>query len=80
MAGMLMDVADFLTRSGVPRIISLPVGAFTGYLVGSAMRLPFEKRLLMAAVGAVYCSLPNTFLLPLGTLVGVLSRLGILGK
>lgn len=80
LGGMILDAVDFLTPMALPAPISLGVGAVAGYLVGSAMRLSFEKRLLLAAVAAAYCSLKGTRIMPLGTLVGVLSRLGVLGK
>lgn len=79
-AGMILDAVDFLTPMALPAPISLTVGAFAGYLVGGAMRLPFEKRLLLAAVAAAYCSLKGTRIMPLGTLVGMLSKFGVLGK
>ena len=80
LGGMILDAVDFLTPMTLPPPVSLTLGAVAGYLVGSAMRLPFEKRLLMAAVGAAYCSLKGTRIMPLGTLLGMLSRLGVLGK
>lgn len=79
LGGMILDAVDFLTPMALPAPISLGIGAVAGYMIGSAMRLSFEKRLLMAAVGAAYCSLKGTRIMPLGTLVGVLSRLGVLG-
>ena len=80
MAGMILDAVDFLTPMALPAPISITVGAVAGFLVGGAMRLPLEKRLLLAAVAAAYCSLKGTRIMPLGTLVGTLSRLGVLGK
>jgi hypothetical protein len=80
MGGMILDAVDFITPMGLPAPFSLAVGGVAGYMVGSAMRLSFEKRLLLAAVGAAYCSFKGTRVMPLGTLVGMLSRLGVLGK
>jgi len=80
LGGLFLDVADSLTGLGLPPKVSLVVGAVAGYWVAGAMGLPFKKRLLIAAVGAVYCSVRGTQFLPLGTLVGLLSRFGVRGK
>lgn len=74
LAGILIDLADFLTPLGLGAKLGVPVGALVGYLLGVRLGLTLRQRLILAAVGAAYCSLHGTRLLPLGTLVGALLR------
>lgn len=77
-AGLLLDLADLVTPIGMQRI-AVPLGLVVGYYAGLRMGLSLRQRLLLAAVGAAYCSLAATTHLPLGTLVGLLYRAGLFG-
>ncbi len=78
-AGMILDLADVVTPMGLKRF-AVPVGFVVGYSVGVRLDLALKQRLVLGAVGAAYCSLPGTMMLPIGTLVGVLFRAGVFGK
>ena len=76
-AGLLLDLADVVTPN--PRI-GLAVGFVVGLFAGTRMGLPIKGRLMLAGVGAAYCSLAATTTLPIGTVVGLLYRTGIFGR
>lgn len=71
LAGFVLDVVDFVP---VPPVI----GFLLGLLVGGALlrHLPLRggKRVLALLGCGVYCALPLTNVLPLGTVLGAASR------
>ena len=73
LGGLLIDLADLATPLGMGKL-GLLVGGLVGWWIGSALKLSPGKRLALAALGAVYCSLPGTRKLPLGTLAGAFVR------
>jgi hypothetical protein len=73
-AGMMIDAVDFITYGPIGLILGLPVGAAAGYWLGRSMRLESHMCWICAAVAGIYCTIPGTELLPLGTLVGALVR------
>ncbi len=75
LAGLLIDLADLVTPMGLGRL-GYPIGAAVGWWVGGQMGLSSQRRLWLVALGALYCGLPGTSRLPLGTIVGFASRLG----
>ena len=79
-AGMILDSVDLVTFGPVGLLLGLPVGAAAGYWLGRSMRLDHKSSLICAAAAAVYCTIPGTELLPLGTLVGALVRFEESGK
>lgn len=73
-AGMMIDAVDFITYGPIGLVLGLPVGAAAGYWLGRSMRLESHMCWICAAVAGIYCTIPGTELLPLGTLVGALVR------
>ena len=73
-AGMMIDAVDFITYGPIGLILGLPVGAAAGYWLGRSMRLESHMCWICAVVAGIYCTIPGTELLPLGTLVGALVR------
>ncbi len=77
---MLLDVVDLATYG--------PAGLYGGFLLGGAVgwwlagRYGASQRLRIAAAiaAAVYAATPATEFLPLGTLAGVILRLGELRR
>jgi len=73
--GLAIDLVDLATIG--------PIGLFAGALVGGFVTWSVAKRhglstnltRLMTVIGAVYCTVPFTELLPLATLLAVVSRL-----
>ncbi|MCC6578827.1 MAG: hypothetical protein IT440_00160 [Phycisphaeraceae bacterium] len=73
-AGMIIDVVDLLTFGSFGLVAGIPVGAFAGYWLGQSLGLSRRSRLLCALAAAVYCTVPFTEFVPLGTLVGAYAR------
>ncbi len=70
-AGMIIDAVDLITYGPV---LGIPVGSAAGYWLGRSMRLEPHMCWICAAVAGIYCTVPGTELMPLGTLVGALMR------
>jgi hypothetical protein len=70
-AGLCIDLVDFAT---FPPVLGLSFGALAGWWVGGRMALPLRLRVWLAAAAALYCALPGTNALPVGTILGALSR------
>ena len=77
LAGMLLDLLDFFTAGPIGVFAGLAVGGVGAYILGSLYKLPRNKKLWLALAAGVYCSMPGTAPIPLGTLVG--AWLGIQG-
>lgn len=70
MAGMLLDLVDFLTMGPVGFAAGLLVGGAVAFWIGSAYGLRNRDKWLLTLLSGAYCTLPFTAALPLGTLVG----------
>lgn len=73
-AGMIIDAVDFVTFGPVGLVLGLPVGGLAGYWLGHSLRLDKNACWFCALVAGIYCTIPFTELLPLGTIVGALTR------
>lgn len=73
-AGMIIDAVDFVTFGPIGLAIGIPVGAIAGYWLGQSMALEKNACIFCAVVAGIYCTIPFTELLPLGTMVGALVR------
>lgn len=73
-AGMIIDTVDFVTFGPIGLAIGIPVGAIAGYWLGQSMALGKNASLFCAVAAGIYCTIPFTELLPLGTMVGALVR------
>jgi hypothetical protein len=74
-AGALLDVIDFLTFGPVGLSVGWLVGGVAAWILSSLAGVPPWQRALWALAAAVYCSLPVTGVLPLGTILGLFLRL-----
>lgn len=73
-AGMTLDLMDLITFGPVGFVLGAPFGALAGYWMGTALRLDRMGIIFCTIAGGVYCTIPFTELLPLGTLVGAIVR------
>jgi len=71
---MIIDLVDLITFGPIGLILGLPVGAVAGYWLGHSMGLRSRGCWICAIAAGVYCTIPFTELVPLGTLLGALSR------
>ena len=74
-AGLIIDAVDLLTFGPVGLALGVPIGAAAGYWLARSLRLETNASLICAVMACIYCTIPGTELLPLGTLVGALVRL-----
>jgi hypothetical protein len=74
MAGMLIDSLDLITFGPVGLIAGLPLGAAAGYWLGQSMGLDRQGRRICSLAAGIYCTIPFTEIIPLGTIVGALCR------
>ncbi|MEJ7591325.1 MAG: hypothetical protein WKF77_07235 [Planctomycetaceae bacterium] len=73
-AGMIIDAVDFVTFGPIGLALGIPIGAIAGYWLGQSMGLGKNACLFCAVAAGIYCTIPFTELLPLGTMVGALVR------
>lgn len=74
-AGLIIDAVDFVTFGPIGLVLGFPIGAAAGYWLARSLRLESTASMFCALIAGVYCTIPGTELLPLGTLVGALVRL-----
>ena len=80
LAGLFIDLVDFVLRGPLGLRLGFPVGCMVGIVLGRYLGLPWTKTLILAFVAGLYCTLPGTAVLPLGTLVALLGKTSWLGK
>jgi hypothetical protein len=69
--GFLLDALDVLTFGPIGLRGGLIVGSIAGYFLLSSLQVPFRFRVPLAVLAGMYCAMPGTELLPLGTLLGL---------
>ena len=74
LGGIALDLLDFATLGPMGAKLGLPLGFLCGWWWGGQLGLRRRQRLTLALVAGVYCMLPGTRILPLGTLFGTLRR------
>ena len=74
MAGMLIDLFDVVTLGPMGVFLGVPIGGFAGYWLGKCLGLSNRGCLGCAAAAAIYCSVPFTEFVPLGSLIGAYVR------
>jgi hypothetical protein len=79
LAGLVVDFADLITPMGLGKL-GFPIGAGVGWWVGGQLGLKGRRRVGLTVLGAVYCGVPGTRLLPLGTLVGLITGVRGIGN
>jgi hypothetical protein len=73
--GMTLDLLDLVSLGPVGLKIGFPIGALAGYALFSLLQLPPKRRLLYSIAAGIYCAVPATAPLPLGTLLALLMKL-----
>lgn len=73
-AGLILDLVDLATFGPIGFFVGIPVGLAAGYWLGSCLGLERRHCVLCAMAAALYCTMPGTEFLPLGTLVGAFAR------
>ncbi len=73
-AGMIIDGVDFVTFGPIGLICGFPLGGLAGYWLGRCLGFDREMSIYCGLIAGVYCTIPGTELLPLGTLIGAYAR------
>ena len=73
-AGLIIDMVDAGTFGPIGLRLGLPIGGLAGYWLAGPMGFRGKRRLYVALAAGLYCWLPMTSVVPLGTLLGVLAR------
>lgn len=73
-AGMILDVVDLATFGPLGFFLGIPVGLAAGYWLGTCLGLERKHCVWIAMAAAIYCTMPGTEFIPLGTLVGAFAR------
>lgn len=74
-AGALLDLLDLATWGPVGLWVGLAAGGLAGWMLAPLLGWQGRSRWLGALGAGLYCMLPVTSILPLGTVVGLLSSL-----
>lgn len=74
-AGFLLDLVDLATYGPLGIWAGVVLGGAAGWLLAASLGVPRPRRLGYALVAGVYCTMPFTEFLPVGTLVGAVVRL-----
>lgn len=70
-AGLLLDALDLLTFGPLGLRGGLLLGAVAAFLLLSKVGVPLRVRVPLAVAAGLYCAIPGTELLPLGTLLSL---------
>ncbi len=73
-AGILLDVVDFFSLGPTGIIFGLVIGSAIGWYMTGIMNVPRRWRAPLSWLAGVYCVIPGTQVIPLGTLAGALGR------
>lgn len=73
-AGLILDLVDLATFGPLGFFLGIPVGLAAGYWLGTCLGLGRKHCVWIAMVAAIYCTMPGTEFIPLGTLVGAFAR------
>lgn len=74
MAGVIIDIMDAVTFGPVGLAVGIPIGGIAGYWLGKCLGLGPRGCWICAAAAGIYCSIPFTEFVPLGSLVGAYAR------
>jgi hypothetical protein len=80
LAGVIIDLADFLLRGPLGLYLGFPVGCILGIFLGLYIGLSWVKSSVLGIFAGIYCTIPGTFFLPLGTVAALLRGFGGTGN
>lgn len=69
-AGVVIDLVDLATMGVTGLYLGMPLGLGIGYHLGRRMGLDRRRSLGLGLLCGIYCTVPGTSPIPLGTLVG----------
>jgi hypothetical protein len=78
--GLVIDLVDFTTFGPLGFAFGMVLGGLAAWWVCSIYHLPLRQRLFWACLAGLYCTVPNTELIPIATLIGAAARFAASGK
>jgi hypothetical protein len=73
-AGMIIDVIDFATFGPLGLMFGLVFGGGVAWYICSLYGLTFKQKLAWSLAAGIYCTIPGTEFIPVGTMVGACVR------
>ena len=73
-AGAIIDIIDFATFGPLGLVFGLIVGGGVAWYICYLYGLPLRQKLLWSLAAGIYCTIPFTEFIPVGTLVGAFIR------
>ncbi len=73
LAGFIIDLVDFILRGPLGLYLGFPVGCILGILLGRFIGMTWTRSYILGGAAGIYCTIPGTFFLPLGTLAAILA-------
>jgi len=74
LAGIIIDIVDLATFGPLGLFLGLPIGGAAGYWMGTALGLERRAAFWCALAAGIYCTIPGTEFIPLGTILGACVR------
>lgn len=74
LAGLALDLVDFATFGPIGLVLGPFIGGGVGWYLSGLLRLNPRQRLITAILSGIYCMIPFTEFVPVGTLVGAFAR------
>lgn len=73
-AGLLIDMVDLSTFGQIGIFLGFSLGAIAGLWMGYSLELKKKFICLLSLAAGIYCMIPGTEYIPLGTIVGAILR------
>jgi uncharacterized protein YqgC (DUF456 family) len=72
--GLILDFVDLATFGPVGLILGPFLGGVVGWWIASIYKFSMVGRLVTVVLSAIYCTLPFTAVVPLGTIISATAR------
>ena len=73
-AGFILDLVDLATYGVVGLLSGLLIGSVVGWYLTGVLRVPNKWRPALSMLAGIYCMMPGTEFIPVGTIVGACVR------
>jgi len=73
--GFFLDALDFLTSGLIGIRFGFIAGFIAAFFLFSLMKIDLKRRILYSLGAGIYCWIPGTEVIPLGTILGALFEL-----
>ncbi|MFA5119205.1 MAG: hypothetical protein WC695_10270 [Candidatus Omnitrophota bacterium] len=73
-AGFILDMVDFFSWGPAGIILGLFAGSALGWYLSGVLEVTRKWRIILTWLAGLYCFMPGTEYLPVGTVVGALCR------